>query len=132
MNKKMLKGLLPLALALIAAGPASAQVRVHLGLGPIEVRIAPDGPPPIRYEERHARPGPGHIWIRGYWDREGDRWAWRGGRWERPERRGDRWVEPVYRRQHGGTRYEAGHWSGHQMHEGKEYHTWKKRHRNSP
>jgi len=128
MNQKILKGLLPLALALFAAGPATAQVRMRLGLGPIEVRVAPDDPPPMRYEEPYAQPGPDHVWIGGYWDREGDRWAWRGGRWERPERRGDRWIQPVYRREHGGTRYEAGHWSGHKVHEGQEYQRWHKQH----
>ena len=124
MNHKIIKGLMPLALALFAAAPASAQLRIGVGLGPIEVQVAPDNPPPMRYEERYAQPGPDQVWIGGYWDRDGSNWAWRGGRWERPESRGARWIRPVYRRERGGTRYEAGHWSNHKIYEGQQYQRW--------
>ena len=124
MNNRLLQSLLPMGLVLFCAGPASAQIRIGVGFGPIEVRVAPDDPPPMRYEERQPQPGQDFIWIGGYWDRQDDRWAWRQGRWERPERRGARWVAPMYRHERGGTRYEAGHWSNHRMHEGREYHRW--------
>jgi hypothetical protein len=124
MTNRLFTRLLPIVLVAFAAGPASAQIRVGVGFGPIEVRVAPDDPPPLRYEERHEQPGRDYIWIGGFWDREGDRWAWREGRWDRPSRRGVRWVTPVYRHEGGGTRYEAGHWSNQRMHEGDEYHRW--------
>jgi hypothetical protein len=124
MTATLFKRLLPFALLAFAAGPASAQVRIGVGLGPIEVRVAPDDPPPMRMEQRGPWPGQDYIWIGGYWDRDGDRWAWRQGRWDRPEHRGVRWITPVYRHERGGTRYEAGHWSNQRMHEGDEYHRW--------
>ena len=68
------------------------------------------------------------VWIAGYWDRDGNNWAWREGRWDRPEHRGARWIAPVYRREHGGTRYEGGHWSNQRVHEGDEYHRWRHDH----
>ncbi|MDR3670755.1 MAG: hypothetical protein P4L36_07920 [Holophaga sp.] len=126
MSKYVLNRMLPLALVVLAAAtapaPAFAQVRMELGMGPFDVRFAPDGPPPMRREFRPPQPGPDVVWVGGYWDRDGDRWAWREGRWDRGERRGDRWVTPVYRRERGGYRYEPGHWSSHRLVEGDHYH----------
>ncbi len=125
MMKSTFKRLLPVALAMVAASavtvPAYAQVQVHVGFGPFDVRFAPDAPPPMRQEYQTPRPGPDHIWISGYWDRDGDRWAWRQGRWERPERRDIRWMAPHYRSEGGGYRYEPGHWSNQKMVEGEGY-----------
>jgi len=129
MTNTLLRGLLPFALLTFATSPASAQVRIGVGFGPVEVQVAPDDPPPPRYEERYAQPGGDYVWIDGYWDREGDRWAWRSGRWDRPSRRGVRWVTPMYRHERGGTRYEAGHWSNRRMHEGRAYQHWNHSHR---
>jgi len=128
MTNHLFKRLLPIVLVAFAAVPVSAQVRLHLGIGPVEVHVAPDDPPPVIYEERYAQPSYEHVWIGGYWDREGDRWAWRQGRWERPSRRGSRWIEPVYRHDRGFTRYEGGHWSHQRVREGNEYHRWNQEH----
>jgi hypothetical protein len=128
MNTTILKRLMPFTLVVFAAGPASAQVQVRLGFGPVEVRVAPDNPPPMRYEVVPPQPDRDHVWIAGYWDRDGNNWAWREGRWDRPAHRGVRWIAPVYRREHGGTRYEGGHWSNQKMHEGDEYHRWRHDH----
>jgi hypothetical protein len=40
-------------------------------------------PPPERIEVIPARPSAVHVWIRGRWERLGDRWEWIPGRWER-------------------------------------------------
>lgn len=40
------------------------------------------GPPPAPiYEHRTIAPGPGHLWIDGYWDWTGAGWTWLGGAW---------------------------------------------------
>jgi len=122
MSRPILHRLLPLALALLASAPAFAQVRVHIGLGPFDVRFAPDAPPPPRREFQSPRPDPDSIWIGGYWDREDDRWAWREGRWNRPERRDVRWIGPRYQGDGGGYRYEPGHWSNERLVVGEDFH----------
>jgi hypothetical protein len=133
MNKNVLKRLLPMALAVLAAAtapaPAFAQVQVGVGVGPFDVRFATDAPPPMRREIRSPRPGPDQVWIGGFWDRDGDRWAWREGRWDRAEIRGDRWVTPVYRREGGGYRYEPGHWRSHKLVEDDNYRHMRDMHR---
>ncbi len=122
MQKTVLHRCLPLALLILGAAPAFAQVRVQIGLGPFDVRFAPDAPPPMRREVMSPRPDRDSIWIGGYWDREDDRWAWREGRWNRPERRDVRWMAPRYQRDGGGYRYEPGHWSNEQLVVGEDFH----------
>lgn len=40
------------------------------------------GPPPApKAEEKTPCPGPGHIWVAGYWDYIGGQHVWRDGRW---------------------------------------------------
>jgi hypothetical protein len=128
-NRNVFKLLLPLALAVMAAGPAAAQVRVGIGFGPLEVHMAPEAPPPMRYERRPVMPGSGYVWVGGNWDRDGDRWAWREGRWDRPPHRGARWIDNRNRREGHSFRHEPGHWSNQRIHEGEGYHSWKRDHR---
>jgi hypothetical protein len=108
--------------------PASAQVRIGVDLGPVSIRIAPDAPPPPRWERRSVWPGRSYVWIGGYWDRQEDQWAWTPGRWEEPARRDSRWIRPRYLQQDGAYRYEPGHWSHQQMVEGDDYTRWHKEH----
>ena len=93
MMKNAIKRMLPVALVMLstalAPAPAFAQVRVQIGVP--YVRFSAEAPPPMREEVIIARPSREHVWIRGYWDRDGDRWAWREGRWERPEHRNNRY-----------------------------------------
>lgn len=125
MKTFMLRRLLPAALAVLAmpflSVPASAQLYVEVGAGPFDVRFSPEGPPPMPREYRTVRPAPDYIWIGGFWDRDGDRWAWRRGRWDRPASRDVRWIRPVYRGEGGGYRYEPGHYSNQRVVEGEEY-----------
>jgi hypothetical protein len=44
----------------------------------IEVASAPPDPKP---EVKSACPGPGHIWVAGYWDYIAGHHVWRDGRW---------------------------------------------------
>jgi WXXGXW repeat (2 copies) len=41
-------------------------------------------PPPFRYEAPPPIPGPGYIWVDGYWVPEGGRGVWKHGAWVRP------------------------------------------------
>ncbi len=77
----------------------------------LHVRIVPSGPPARRHEVVIARPGPHHVWVKGYWRYTGEQWAWNDGRWSEPPRAHVRWVSPRYQRVRGGYRYIPGHWS---------------------
>jgi hypothetical protein len=67
------------------------------------------GPPGGRGEVVIRSPGPGYIWIAGYWGWGGGRYYWVPGRWVRG-RRGQNWVDGRWEQQ--GKRYvwRKGHW----------------------
>lgn len=93
MRKKLL------TLALFAIGGLFAQVSVGIRIGP---------PPPPRVVARPAIPGPGYIWVDGYWYPVNGRYVWHQGYWTRPPYEGARWVGP----HHDGERFYAGYWDG--------------------
>jgi hypothetical protein len=41
----------------------------------------PSSPPDPKPEVKTPCPGPGHIWVAGYWDYIGGHHVWRDGRW---------------------------------------------------
>ena len=49
-------------------------------------------PPAPRYGIVGVAPGPGFVWVDGFWDWRGGNWFWVGGGWRRPPRRGAVWV----------------------------------------
>ena len=53
-------------LATAIAAPSSAQISVYIGTPP----------PPIRYEEYGPTPGPGFVWVDGYWEPVGHHYRW--------------------------------------------------------
>jgi hypothetical protein len=107
--------------------PAAADVRADLG--PLRIRIATDAPPRAQRERRPPRPDRDSVWIDGYWDRQGDRWAWVSGRWEQPRDRHNRWVKPRYQREGQAWRYEPAHWSDQRLEEDDDYRQWHEQHR---
>lgn len=70
------------------------------------VRMAP--PPP--YIE-HVGPPPvvGHVWISGYWNWGGSRYAWVPGRWDAP-RAGHHWVPHRWEKNGDHWRQQGGRW----------------------
>ena len=89
-----------LAIALLAAGWMFAQVSIGIRIGP--------PPPPRVLAVRPVAPGPGFVWIEGYWYVVGSRYRWHAGYWTRPPYEGARWVVP----HHDGERFFAGYWDG--------------------
>jgi len=45
-------------------------------------------PPPPRAEVIPYRPGPGHVWVPGYWYWTGSRYIWHAGYWSVPPAHG--------------------------------------------
>jgi hypothetical protein len=100
--------LLLLALAvMMMVGPLSGCLVYGRG-GRIVVGL----PPPVfRAEVGIATPGPGYVWVPGYWDWRGAEWGWVGGAWLRPPHPHAIWVAPRYDRYRGGRwAYRRGYW----------------------
>ncbi len=60
-------------------------------------------PPPVRYEAFGPAPGPGYVWINGYWGYRGNNYVWIPGRYERPPAGRRRWEDGRW--EHRGNRY---------------------------
>jgi hypothetical protein len=126
MQKRFVTWAIPVAFVLFSSVPAFSQVRIGIDFGAVQIRIAPEPPPRPRVERITVRPSRRHVWIRGYWDRQGDQWIWASGRWEEPNHPGSRWIRPQYRHEGGAYRYEPGRWSNQRMVEGEDYSEWRK------
>jgi len=127
MHKYMIKALVLTSFGALLAMPAQAEIRVDLGA--LNIRIANDAPPRERQEVRTARTDRDAVWIKGYWDRQDNRWEWVQGRWERPAQPNARWIGPRYAREGTAWRYEPAHWSHQQLVEGDDYRQWRQEHR---
>lgn len=102
MRKNWNSGLLIAALlASTAAAPAVGQIGIVIGRTP---------PPPLRYERRPPMPGPGYMWVDGYWNWRGGRYVWVPGHWDRPPYAGAYWSHGHWDRYDDGWHYHEGHW----------------------
>ena len=88
-----------LVLMLLAAGSVFGQVSVGIRIGP---------PPPRVVRVRPALPGPGFVWVDGYWYAAGSRYKWHEEYWTRPPYPAARWVAP----HHDGEHFFNGYWDG--------------------
>jgi len=68
------------------------------------------GPPAPRYRVIGVAPGPGYVWVNGYWGWRGGRYSWYEGRWARPPLGRTAWVDGDWYRDGRGWRYREGHW----------------------
>jgi hypothetical protein len=71
------------------------------------VRIGPPPPPRVEVIPR-ARPG--YVWVPGFHRWDGRRYAWVGGHYDRPPRRGAVWVPGEWRGERGGHVWHEGYW----------------------
>src|SRR5271165_1574986 len=92
---------------IVAVRPAPAAVAYTSESG--EVVVA-EAPPAAYVEAVGVAPGPGYIWIGGYYHWYGSRWGWVRGRWEVPPRRGAVWIAPRYEFRAGHRVYIRGFW----------------------
>ena len=95
-------GILIASCALVACGPPVYRTGYA-------AYVAPAPPAPYGGVVGYA-PGPGYVWVDGFWDLRGGRWAWVNGRWDRPPHRGAHWDRDRWERHGNGWRYHRGHW----------------------
>jgi hypothetical protein len=86
-----------------------APVAVEYSTAPAEVEVT-DAPPPALYETVGIAPGPGFVWVGGYYHWTGYRWAWYGGHYARPPRFGAVWIGPRYELRGARRVYIRGYW----------------------
>jgi len=97
-----------LTAAVILAGALLATTACAAGTsGRVYVRT---GPPPVRAEVVAVSPGPGYVWVPGYYQYRGSSYAWVAGRYERPPRARARWVQGHWERDRRGWYFVEGHW----------------------
>ena len=83
-----------------APGAQAAQLEVGINIG---------RPPSVRVEREPRSPGPGYVWLAGYWyPAANNKYTWHAGYWTRPPYEGASWVAP----RHDGKQYYAGYWQG--------------------
>src|SRR5688500_4754962 len=69
-------------------------------------------PPAPMADYRSYPPGPGYVWVDGYWDWSGYDWYWTQGYWA-PGRPNYYYVRPSYVVVDGRPIYRRGYWYGH-------------------
>ena len=92
--------LLPLSFAVISLAGCGAGVTYY----------APVPPPPLQVEAYGLSPGPGNVWINGYWGYEGGHHVWHGGHWEKPPRPNAHYVAARWDRKGDQYAFREGHW----------------------
>jgi hypothetical protein len=98
--KTFLRTTLIAALFLIGTSSFAGQVSFGIRIGP--------PPPPRVVRAMPPSPGPGYVWVDGYWYPAGSHYKWHSGYWTRPPYEGARWIAP----HHDGDRYHEGYWEG--------------------
>ena len=96
-----------LAAAVILAGALLATTACAGSSGRVYIRT---GPPPVRAEVVAVSPGPGYVWVPGYYQYRGSAYVWVAGRYERPPRVRARWVPGHWERDRRGWYFVDGHW----------------------
>jgi hypothetical protein len=76
--------------------------------GPVYYANVP--PPPVRAEAIIASPGPGFVWVGGYWGWRGNAHVWVAGSWMRPPHPHSVWVAPRWEARGGRYYFHEGRW----------------------
>lgn len=67
-------------------------------------------PPPMRAEFVGAAPGPGFVWVNGYWGWRGNAHVWVAGSWMRPPHPRAVWIAPRWEGRGGRYYFHEGRW----------------------
>ena len=95
------------ALAVVLSGCVVA-ARVPLPVVPV---IYVDRAPPVPYNEVvTVSPGPGYVWVGGFYGWTGRDYVWTRGYWSLPARGYSHWNPGYWHRDGRGHYWVAGHW----------------------
>jgi hypothetical protein len=98
MKSAVLTGILLASSAMVACG------------GQYTAYAVPAPPAPYVVGAVGYAPGPGYVWVDGFWNLNVGRWAWVNGRWAVPPRRHSIWEPDRWERHGNGWRYHRGRW----------------------
>jgi hypothetical protein len=94
--------------------------------GQFSIGIRIGEPPAPRVIRVHpANPGPGYVWVDGYWYPSNNRYVWHDGYYTRPPYEGALWITPRYESQ----QFYQGYWQAGDRQIGHD-HTWDRDRRN--
>lgn len=99
-------------LAVSCTGRSVVTTTTRQGVAPVTTRevVVAKRPPHVRSEARTVAPGPGYVWIGGYWRWTGANYVWVSGHWVPRPRPAAVWVEGHWSRGPGGWIWVEGHW----------------------
>ena len=66
--------------------------------------------PTVTIVNRPPAPAPNHVWVDEEWVPQGRTYAWHGGYWAKPPRRGAIFIPGHWRTSRRGSIWIAGHW----------------------
>jgi hypothetical protein len=69
-----------------------------------------EAPPVHLVDALTAQPGPGYVWIDGYWNWGAQGYEWVYGHWQIPPSVNHTWTPPNYEKHGDGVRYNLGRW----------------------
>ena len=93
----------PVAAPIPASAPPPATA-------PVVVAEAGSAPPPPVVETVVVSPGPGYVWVAGYWRWHERHWAWVPGAWAFPPYHSAVWVPGHWERHWGRPVWVEAHW----------------------
>jgi WXXGXW repeat (2 copies) len=95
--------------AILSGVLLASSAMVACGGGFVAYNI-PAPPPPYAVGAVGVAPGAGYVWVDGFWNLNGGRWAWVNGRWARPPHPHQVWERDRWERQGNHWRFHRGHW----------------------
>ncbi len=106
--RNIIRSLIPaLAFAALPALPATANAGIEFGLS---VGFAP---PELPVYEQPEIPGPGYLWVPGYWGWDGGDYYWVPGTWAMPPVAGFLWTPGYWGGGEGSFLWHVGYWGLH-------------------
>jgi len=102
MKSAVLSGILLASAAMVACGGGYRANYVAYNV--------PPPPAPYVVGAMGYAPGAGYVWVDGFWNLNGSRWAWVNGRWAVPPHGHSAWVADRWERNGRGWRYRRGYW----------------------
>ena len=94
----------------IQALTGSLLLAATLSFADVRIVYVPNRPPAHVREVIAVRPGPGYVWVPGYWRWSGHHHVWVNGYWIR-ERHGYHWIPAHWVRAGPRWQFVPGHWA---------------------